>query len=254
MSGQEAPVRRIDGGNLLRRAIAYALPAVEAVTPGRLNGPTPCRAWTLGTLIGHVNASLTALHEAIGTGRLAPEPTGDGDDDGTTGDPAAVCAELARRLFAVCAAPPGGGLIVVGDLPLAPGIVAATGALEIAVHGWDIAHACGTHHHLPPNLAADLLEICPHVVPPGSRPVLFAAEVPVPPATGPGGRLLAFLGRTPCPSATFDIDERLAAVVSRLLGTGDAAGPTGGRVGRGGTGNDDLSEPIQLRSSPEISG
>ncbi len=257
-SGQEAPVRRLDGGDLLRRAIAYALPAIEAVTPGLLCGPTPCRAWTLGTLIGHVSASLAALHEAIATGHLSPEPPGDGDAPGALGapddpdDPVAGCAELARRLFAACEEPPGDGLIVVGDLTLAPGIVAATGAVEVAVHGWDIAHACGTHHHIPPNLAADLLEICPHVVPPGSRPLLFAAQVPVPPATGPGGRLVAFLGRTPCPSATFDIDERLAAVVSRLLGTRPGR-LAGGRVGRRDTGNDDLSEPIQLRPSPEIS-
>jgi hypothetical protein len=108
--------------------------------------------------------------------------------------------------------------ISVASLPLNPGTVAAAGALEIAVHGWDISHACGHHRHIPYPLAADLLEICPDMVPAERHP-LFDPEIPAPPSASPSDRLVAYLGRPPCPQAPQprqDLDTRLAAIVTRL--------------------------------------
>jgi len=49
------------GSALLRPAIGYALAAADAITPGMLRWPTPCRGWDLLMLLRHVNES-TAGH------------------------------------------------------------------------------------------------------------------------------------------------------------------------------------------------
>ena len=233
---------RFDGADLLRRAIDHALPGVEAVKDDRLSAPTSCRAWNLGTLLRHLNASVAAIDEALTTGRVAPAGAGPGGgQEGGAGPAAYLVAafrELALRIRDACV---GGlpGLIVIGDLRLMPGIVAATGALEIAVHAWDIDHACGRHRRIPRDLAVDLLEICPYVVPADVRSLLFAPPVPIPASCDPGHRLVAFLGRRPCrtPGPGFDLDERLALVVGRLL----RRRPPGRYVGDRSVGNDDAT-------------
>jgi len=77
--------------------------------------------------------------------------------------------------------------------------MAATAALEIAVHGWDISRACGQRQPIPRALATSLLVIAPVLVPRTARHPLFAAPVTMPVTAGPSDRLAAFLGRTPRP-------------------------------------------------------
>jgi uncharacterized protein (TIGR03086 family) len=76
-------------------------------------------------------------------------------------------------------------------------LLACTGALEISVHGWDVARACGHDRPLPVPLAVDLLSVAPLLVDDADRPGRFAGPVDVPPSAGAGDRLLAFLGRQP---------------------------------------------------------
>jgi hypothetical protein len=80
-------------------------------------------------------------------------------------------------------------------------MVAVTGAIEIAVHGWDISVACGARRPVPPGLAAVLLPIAPLLISPGTRPGLFADPVRLPGPAFPGDQLVAFLGRQPRPPA-----------------------------------------------------
>ena len=87
--------------------------------------------------------------------------------------------------------------VSVGGCRLAAGIVTSAGAVEVAIHGWDVAQACGRHWPIPPQLADELLWISPLLVTEGDRPRGFAAPVAVPPHAGPGDRLVAFLGRGP---------------------------------------------------------
>ena len=74
------------------------------------------------------------------------------------------------------------------------GALAGAGALEIAVHGWDMSQACGHGQPIPPDLAAGLLAIAPLLVPSARHP-LFAAPVSVAPEAGASDQLTAFLGR-----------------------------------------------------------
>ena len=85
--------------------------------------------------------------------------------------------------------------VLVGGVPLAAGIVACTGAVEIAVHGWDVSAARGRGVPIPPALATRMLGLCPLLV--TSRAGLFAPPVEVPQQASPCDRLVAYLGRTP---------------------------------------------------------
>ena len=198
-----APLRR--GFELLGWAISYAQASARLATAQRLSCRTPCAGWDLGLLLHHVSDSAGVVHEAITAGRIGAGPAA--GDDGPEPDPVSGLCRRAGRLLAACAAAgPGdpdvraaqaGGLVTIGDRELAARMAVATGAIEIAVHGWDISVACGSHRPVPPELAALLLPIAPLFITPGTRAGLFADPVPVPGRACPGDQLVAFLGRQP---------------------------------------------------------
>jgi uncharacterized protein (TIGR03086 family) len=176
----------------LDRALTYALDVIPAVTPEHLTRPTSCRGWDLGTLLRHATESLAALEEGFGSGRIGLAATPEG---GPPADPAASFREAAGRLRGAWTSAGRRRLIAVAGCPQDAAVTATVGALEIAVHSWDISQACGQHRPIPAALAADLLVIAPLLVPEAGRHPLFAPALPVPPTAPPGDRLLAFLGR-----------------------------------------------------------
>ena len=202
---------------LLAGAISYALGACMQVTPEEMALPTPCADWDLEALLAHLAGSIADLESAIRTGHLdlnpndpgilqrpegplRPEgprrpgnPVGPGLDDG---DPVETLRDQAANLLVACYAHHGPGrFVVVGGLPLPAGIVACTGAVEIAVHGWDVSAARGRGGEIPSGLAIRMLGLCPLLV--ASRAGLFAPPVEVSPQASPGDRLVGYLGRHP---------------------------------------------------------
>lgn len=178
---------------LLHQAITYALDVIPAVTPELLSRPTPCLGWDLRTLLRHANESLAALHQGAAAGRISLHATP--DDDAST-DPALTFHARARRLLDAWTLPgPRARLITIEDCPLPAGVTASVGALEIAVHSWDISQACGQRRPIPQSLATDLLAISPLLITEATRYPLFAAAITVAPTAGPSDRLIAFLGR-----------------------------------------------------------
>lgn len=182
---------------LLERAVAYTrcvLPAAAVADPA---AATPCRAWTVRDLLTHMADSLAALEEAGTDDRVRSSPLA-----GQPGARRPGCAELAgvlrdRACGLLSAWTPRGGeaLVDVAGSPLRAGLVAATGALEVTVHGWDLAQACGmAEHRIPEALAEDLLAYLPLLVSPEDRPDRFAPPV-TPERPGAGSQLLADLGR-----------------------------------------------------------
>jgi hypothetical protein len=90
--------------------------------------------------------------------------------------------------------------VTVGGLPLPAGLLACTGAVEIAVHGWDVmaalARADGSRGApIPAALAARMLRLCPLIV--AGRESLFAVPVEVQAQACPGDQLVGYLGRNP---------------------------------------------------------
>jgi uncharacterized protein (TIGR03086 family) len=192
-SGPPDPVSgRLAGPELLERAVGYTRTSLQLVAHADLTAPTPCSRWDLLALLRHMNDALAAFTEAAAIGYVDLVPVR-GTDPG---------AELVERLkgracalLAAWAHHPGPGRVAVADRELRSDLLAAAGALEIAVHGWDVARACGVDRPLPPALALELLDVVPLLVRDGDRPHRFAEPVDVPPHASPGTRLLAALGR-----------------------------------------------------------
>lgn len=140
---------------------------------------------------------MAALLEGIGTGAVALGPPP--EEDTVVKDPATALRLRADQLLAICAdTDRAARAVAIGGCPMTTALVTTAGALEIAVHGWDIGRSCGAARPVPPALAAELLCLAPTLVPGAAeRAPLFGEPVPVPRSAPPGDRLVAFLGREP---------------------------------------------------------
>ncbi|MGH3253880.1 MAG: maleylpyruvate isomerase N-terminal domain-containing protein [Streptosporangiaceae bacterium] len=160
------------------------------------------RTGSLGESVADLEAGLPtgSLDDAWSAGPAPARPRSvarlPGDDVADPAGPLEVLRERAAELLCACYdGGPAERFVVVGGLPLPAGIVACTGAVEIAVHGWDVSAALGRGGSIPPALATRLLALCPLLA--TSREGLFAAAVPIPPEASPGDRLLGYFGRDP---------------------------------------------------------
>ena len=123
---------------LLAGAVSYMLGVCAPLGPGEMALPTPCPHWDLARLLSHLCESMADLEAALRTGRLDL----DGPPGRTGGDPVEALRDRAAELL--CAGYCYGGperFVTVGGLPIPAGVVACTGAVEIAVHGWDVSAA-----------------------------------------------------------------------------------------------------------------
>ena len=157
---------------------------------------TPCERWDLHALLQHMNDSLAAFTEAADLGYVDLAPVRGTGPDAETGR--LLVERLRGRACALLGAwahHEGPGPVAVRDRALPSDLLAAAGALEIAVHGWDVARACGVTRPLPTALALELLDVVPLLVADADRPSRFAERVDVPLHAEPGTRLLAELGR-----------------------------------------------------------
>jgi len=185
---------------LLAGAVSYMLGVCAPLGPGEMALPTPCPHWDLARLLSHLCESMADLEAALRTGRLDL----DGPPGRTGGDPVEALRDRAAELL--CAGYCYGGperFVTVGGLPIPAGVVACTGAVEIAVHGWDVSAArarAGCYGGscqipIPAALATRMLRLGPLLV--AGREGLFGVPVEVPAQASPGDRLVGYLGRHP---------------------------------------------------------
>ena len=134
---------------LLAGAIGYMLSVCALIAPGEMALPTPCAGWDLAMLLGHLSDSMADLETAIRTGHLdlegPPGRAGGAWTGPADGEPVEVLRDRAAELL--CASYCYGGperFVAVGGLPVPAGLVTCTGAVEIAVHGWDVSAARGS--------------------------------------------------------------------------------------------------------------
>jgi uncharacterized protein (TIGR03086 family) len=185
---------------LLAGAISYLLGVCAPIGAADMTLPTPCPDWDLAGLLGHLCQSMADLEAALRTGRLdLDQPAGCAG-----GDPVEALRDGAAQLL--CAGYCYGGaegFVAVGGLPMPAGLVACTGAVEIAVHGWDVSAAGAgagrdagiSRTQIPAPLATRMLRLSPLLV--AGREGLFAVPVAVPAQASPGDRLVGYLGRNP---------------------------------------------------------
>ncbi|GAA1924262.1 maleylpyruvate isomerase family mycothiol-dependent enzyme [Nocardioides marmoribigeumensis] len=176
---------------LLGDAVAWTATTLPAAAVAAPDLPTPCDGWTLVDLLLHMDDALEAFHEASGGHVSPPVPR----------HPATPAALVERLRFSACRlleawSRPVPASVRVGEMPLPTSLLLDAAALEIAVHGWDLAVATGGPR-LPESLAGRLLPVLDAVVDcgdvgPGRR---FALPVPTPPAAPLDVVLLARLGR-----------------------------------------------------------
>lgn len=191
-----------EGSALLERAVAYTRTSLHLVALADVTAPTPCTEWDLLTLLEHMHDSLTALTDAadIGYVDLVPVREALQEQQPGRGHARLLVDRLKARACALLAAwadHPATGEVTVADHSLDADLLAAVGSLEIAVHGWDVARACGVDRPLPAALALELLDVVPLAVSDADRPARFAEPVAVPLHARPSTRLLAALGRHP---------------------------------------------------------
>lgn len=193
-SAERASPGLTSGVILLEQAIGYTLGTLRYATDHVLSRPSPCADWDLRALLAHMVDSFTALEEAAETGDVslcgAPRLPGDVQNE--------PVAELRSRAIAVLGAwGEYDDLFTISGLTLPAEVVASTGAVEVAVHGWDVAQSCGRPEPIPASLGRALLAVVPLLVSAGDRPARFAAPYRAAVFAGPGDRLVAYLGRRP---------------------------------------------------------
>lgn len=182
-----APLTPDPGTELLERALAYTRGALVTIVPAHLCRPTPCDQWRLVDLLAHMEDALDAFTEGatgtIGMRSAAPAPV----DVRLESLQAKACALLGAWTAADTVH------VDVGQHPVPVGTISRLAALEIAVHGWDVARTTGYDAPVPPGLAEALLPTALAVA--LDQHGQFGAPVPVDAAASPARRLLALLGR-----------------------------------------------------------
>lgn len=184
------------GVELFDRAVAYmrgVLAGLSFDADFDLFAPTPCHRWTVGDLLEHLDDSLLALETAAAYGHVdadaRPEPV---DTVGL-----GLVDRVRHRTSAALGAwvTDTSERVTIADASLCSATLVAVGALEVAVHGTDLARAARLGMALPDDLADELLEVAPLVVTSADRGIRFAPVVTVPYAARPAERLLAYTGR-----------------------------------------------------------
>jgi uncharacterized protein (TIGR03086 family) len=187
-----------DSSELLERAVGYTRGCLALVRAEALDLPTPCALWNLRRLLRHMDDALAAMAEAARSPVLALAPAY-GPDDG-----AELLESIRQRACSLLAewtahSPPDEAAaaddIRLGGMTLDRATLGAVGALEITLHGWDVARACRADRPVPPELARDLWPLAVDHIDDRDRPERFGPVVAVPPWAGPATRLLAHAGR-----------------------------------------------------------
>jgi uncharacterized protein (TIGR03086 family) len=186
---------QIGGVALLERAMGYTLGNLNLVTPAVLGRPTPCADWDVRTLLVHMADSLDVLCDAVDIGVVPAGPIR--RDGGAAAELVSAVRDRACRLLAAWTGIAKPATVSVYGRPLSSTIVASTGALEVAVHGWDVARGCGHDRAIHPSLAEELGELALLIVTREDRPHRFGLPVAVAQDASPSDQLVAMLGRDP---------------------------------------------------------
>ncbi|MEV7547385.1 TIGR03086 family metal-binding protein [Streptomyces sp. NPDC089915] len=172
---------------------------VSGVPDGALAGPTPCPAYAVGDLLGHLAGLAVAFGDAA---RKDLGPTTDTPPGGAPPLPGDWRERLPRALGELAEAwrDPAAwtGMTRAGGVDLPGAVAAAVAADELVVHGWDLARATGQEY--APDAAAlaashgFLLAVAEES---GGGQGVFGPVVPVPEDASLLDRTVGLSGRDP---------------------------------------------------------
>lgn len=170
---------------------------VHEVTEQQWDDPTPCAEWTVRDLVNHlVGEHLWAPHLL---GGATIDEIGDRFDGDVTGnDPVAAWEEAGRASYAAFHRKGGlSGEVHASTRKMPAEEYAWQMTLDLAVHGWDLAHGLGVRSRMRDELADAAYE---RAAPDAERwqgAGVIGPPVPVPDDVVPQDRLVALLGRHP---------------------------------------------------------
>jgi uncharacterized protein (TIGR03086 family) len=180
----------------LRLAVEQARPIVAAARPDDYHLPTPCPEWNVERLINHMIGALTMFRDVGVDGQADPALF---TRDLIAGDAAAsftAAGAAAVRAWSGKGRLDGAANLPFGSFPAS--FALQLPAMDMVVHGWDLATATGQHVAWNPELVADTLAFSlVTFADPQFRGDDFAPPVEVPDDSDGITRLVAFLGRQP---------------------------------------------------------
>jgi uncharacterized protein (TIGR03086 family) len=185
--------------NMLQRACAATQPIVEQVTPADYANRTPCTEWNVHDLVNHLLGTLelgralfsdTAPETDAGPGEV---PSADlaGDDPAKAYRVGMESLLAAATGDAVARAHP----TPFGEMPGA--VLAGFTALDVFVHGWDLARATGQSPDYDEALASEILAFGHQTISDETRAPRIGPEVRAPEGASALDRLIAYVGRRP---------------------------------------------------------
>jgi len=182
------------------RAIASAAATVKGVEAGQFDLPTPCTQWSVRDLLNHIVGSLWFHHQLIsGTPVPHPAPAGGLPDADLVGhDPSAAFAEAATAALASAAAD--GAMAAAVETPLGPmpgAVLTRFIALDMVVHGRDLAVATGQSYEVPGDLAAAVLAFAQMAITDQTRGTYIAPAIDVAAGASDFDKLVGHMGRRP---------------------------------------------------------
>ncbi len=161
---------------------------------GQLTAPTPCRAFDVTGILGHMTGLGSAL--ALGFLGTTPDATGEATSPGASEDPRDGFQEAMDALLEAVESP--GALDRTIDGPAGPmpgSVLARLVALDGLIHGWDLATATQQVWAPPADIVAEADAFARQALTPEMRGEAFAPETAPPGDAGPLERLVAFTGR-----------------------------------------------------------
>ncbi|MGW5852289.1 TIGR03086 family metal-binding protein [Streptomyces sp. NPDC055254] len=170
-----------------------------AVPPARLADPTPCPAYTVGDLLGHLTGLATAFRDAarkdLGpTTDTAPDPAAPTPPDHWRQELPRVLGELAQAWQDPAAWT---GMTRAGGVDLPGDIAGAVAVDELVLHGWDLARATGQEYAPDPAALRASHTFLLAAVEDEDRAEIFGPVVPVPDDAPLLDRTVGLGGRDP---------------------------------------------------------
>jgi uncharacterized protein (TIGR03086 family) len=169
-------------------SLAVLLRVLRRLTEADQTSPTPCEGWDAHDLAEHLYPSLAVLGKMAG--REIPRPEGGTLEDQIATYGSATIDAWRDRGVEGSVPGPGGG-----EMPAE--VAASILPLELLVHAWDFAQACGQELGASDELASYVLDRARVVITPAVRDGgSFGPEVPLVREHTPLEALIAFSGRS----------------------------------------------------------